>query len=149
MKILSISLMILLISGCSTVVNSAIGVHIDVDAEANLDVDVLVGEKIIGEARGTFLFDSYWSPKGYICIQCPQEFTANVLRGPYYQLKSAAIYEAMEGTGADLIINPQYTIERDWNPFWSKVHVTVTGRIGTINNIEKDSTSITYQIDLD
>mgnify|MGYP000857695740 CR=1 FL=1 len=144
-------IIILIASGCSTVEKSTIAVHVDVDAESNLNVDVNVGEQITGHSSGTFLFDSYINPRGLICIQCPQEYTANVFRGAYWQLKAAAVHEAMKGTNADLIINPQYTINRQWNPFWSTVDVTVTGRIGTIDSISKEKREdiINYNIDLD
>jgi len=133
MKIILTGSILLLMLGCSTMVRSTIGVHVDVDAEADLDVEITVGEQITGEAEGTFiLLDA-------ICIQCPNKYVAGVFGGSYFQLKAAATYNAMNGTGADLIINPQYVIEREWNPFWSKVHVTVTGHIGTINNIEKEN----------
>ena len=104
---------ILIASGCSTVEKSTIAVHVDVDAESNLNVDVNVGEQITGQSSGTYLFDSYINPKGHLCIQCPQEYTANVFGGgAYWQLKAAAVHKSMEGTNADLIINPQYTINR-------------------------------------
>ena len=129
MKKILTTLMLLLMLGCSTMVRSTIGVHVNVDAEADLDVGVTVGEQITGEAEGTFVFDA-------ICIQCPQKYVAGVFGGSYSQLKAAATYDAMNETGADLIINPQYVIEREWNPFYSKVRVVVTGHIGTINNID-------------
>jgi hypothetical protein len=53
-KILT-GLILLLMLGCSTMVRSTIGVHLDIDAEADLDVGVTVGEQITGEAEGTFI----------------------------------------------------------------------------------------------
>ena len=120
---------LLFLFSCSTNVQSTISVPVDIHAKENLDVGVNVGNKISGEAVGTLLFDKY-------CLQCPTEFTAGVFGGNYSILKAAATYNAMNQTEADLIINPQYVIKKDWNPIYTTVKVEVTGYVGTIENIE-------------
>ena len=123
-------LVLLIFTSCSFNVKSTIDVPVNVSATNNLNVDVNVGRKISGQSEGTYLFDE-------ICIQCPKEYTAGVFGGDYSKLKAAATHAAMDGTGADLIINPQYTLNREWNPLYTTVNITVTGYVGKIEGIEQ------------
>ena len=74
-KVITLFILLFML-GCSINVRSTIDVPVNVAAETNLDVDVIVGEQIVGEAQGTFLFDR-------LCIQCPSEYTAGVFGGKY------------------------------------------------------------------
>ena len=127
-KVITLFILLFML-GCSINVRSTIDVPVNVAAETNLDVDVIVGEQIVGEAKGTLLFDR-------LCIKCPSEYTEGVFGGKYSILKAAATHDAMDGTGADLIINSQYVLKRDWNALFTTVHVTVTGHTGKIKNID-------------
>ena len=55
--------------------------------------------------------------------------------GPGHKMKAAAAYEALVSSGADIIVNPQYVIEKRVSPFFltTSYDVTVTGFKGTIS----------------
>ena len=51
--------------------------------------------------------------------------------------KSAAAYNAIRTSEADILVNPQYVIEENhWNPFYKLIKVKVTGHPGKIVNIQ-------------
>ena len=125
--ILLISLLV--ITACTTLNQSTIGVPVNVSATTHLDVDVEVGEKIYGEANATILFGKW-------CIDCPNEYADGVFGGAYSPIKAAAVYEAVTSSDADLIVNPQYVVVEEKNVFLTDVYIKVTGYKGTINKID-------------
>lgn len=52
-------------------------------------------------------------------------------------IKSAAAYNAIRQSKADVLINPQYVVEEShWNPFWKTIKVKVTGWPGKVVSIK-------------
>ena len=132
MIIVSTMLLLFVFTGCSSVNKSFNAAPFSVSASASLEADVEVGGKISGTARGTYLF-------GLICLGGPTKFADNTGLGgfgPSGLLKSAAAYNAMEDSGADVIVNPQYVIEANKNIFIHSYKVTITGYKGTIRSIK-------------
>jgi len=130
----------LLASGCSTLNSSQHNGALNVSVDAHLKADVQVGEKIAGTASGTVLFR-------YINLGMPSKFADGVSYGAaatgisqftgdsYAGLKSAAAYEAVTKSGADIIVAPKYIIDSNDYLFFQTVNVTVTGYKGTIRKI--------------
>ncbi len=120
-KLLFLSIALLLTS-CSTLHKSYINAPVGVSVGATVDADVTLGNEISGTASQTLLF-------GVLPLSSPSKFADNVFGG----IKSAAAYNALEGTGADVIVNAQYVFEVNNGLIMTTTTCTVTGIAGTIN----------------
>ena len=127
---MALSLMLLLIcfSCSSSLQQSGLGGAVNVSANVDLDADVTVGGEIKGHATESFLF-------GFIETSSagPRLVGAGVGGG---KVCSAAAYDAINSSGADVIVNPQYVLETNSNLFTSTEECTVTGLKGTVNSIQ-------------
>ena len=103
---------------------------VSVDPPPGLVSDVTLGSKISGSANGTFLF-------GMMQLSGNKKYADNVFSGfgKVNQIKAAAAYEALAASGADIIVNPQYVVEKRVSPFniTTSYEVTVTGVAGMIS----------------
>ena len=107
-------------------------------ASTSLEADVEVGGKIKGTAKATLLFGLLKLPGG------PNKFADGVFGAalfaspfdPTGELKAAAAYDAMTGSGADLIVNPQYVVTVDNMLLFHSYKVDVTGYKGTIRGFK-------------
>ena len=126
--ILSITLLLICFSCSSSLTHSGLGGSVNVAANVDLEADVTVGGEISGSARETYLF-SFFKLSG----TGPALVGAGVGGG---KVCSAAAYDAVKGSGADIIVNPQYVLETNSNLFTSTEVCTVTGFKGTINSIK-------------
>ena len=103
---------------------------VKVDPPPGLVSDVTLGSRITGNASGTFLFGAYQ-------LSGNKKYADDVYMGigPTHKMKAAAAYEALASSGADIIVNPQYVIEKRVSPFFltTSYDVTVTGLAGTIS----------------
>ena len=127
MKIVtSIFLITLFCSSCSTVVNkSYINAPVGVSSSVQVDADIKLGDEVLGEAEETSLF-------GLLRLSGPKYYADNVFGG----IRSAAAYNALKGTGADVIVNPQYVYEVDKFLFITTTKCTVTGIAGKVSVIK-------------
>lgn len=94
---------------------------------------VTVGEKTTGAATGTTLFGVFWFG--------PSEFADGVVYnggmfdfsfGKVAQVKSAAAYDAIKKSQADILVGPKYTVERNNYFFFSTMKATVSGYNGKV-----------------
>lgn len=94
-----------------------------------------VGEKTTGTASGTAAFGIFWFG--------PSEFADGVVYnggkfdlgfGRSAQVKSAAAYNAIKGSQADILVGPKYVIEKRQFFFFSTMTATVSGYKGKIEN---------------
>jgi len=130
-------------TSCSSInkshMNQSISVSISNEMKAQIDVDMTT--KLTGYAYGGYLFNmlkingdnkyadgiSYNGGKmGFFSAISKVE-----------SVKSAAAYNAIRQSKADVLISPQYVIEEShWNPFWKSVKVKVTGYAGKVVSIK-------------
>ena len=132
-------------TGCSTIRNSQYSAPLRVKVTAELKTEVEVGEKISGTASKTHLL-------GLFQIAGPNEFASGVdyyyngdrdavllpdggYFDPYADVKAAAAYDAINKSGADILIAPRYKIEVTNYLIVLVTRVTVTGYKGKIKNI--------------
>ena len=135
-KIIILIIAIAMMTSCgSFALNKSAGVgklstSLKVDPPPGLKSDVTLGGRISGSASGTFLF-------GMFQLSGNKKYADGVYFGfgPGYKIKAAAAYEALVSSGADIIVNPQYVIEKKVSPFFLTISydVTVTGFSGIIS----------------
>mgnify|MGYP001226255206 CR=1 FL=1 len=94
-------------------------------ASVELDADVTIGGKISGSAEQTVFL-------GIFKLSGPDKYADNVFGG----IKSAAAYNALHNSGADVIVNPQYVRTTTSNLFICTEECTVTGYKGTLSAFE-------------
>ncbi|MBT3585263.1 MAG: hypothetical protein HN509_10165 [Halobacteriovoraceae bacterium] len=129
-----------LFGGCTSInkshMNGSIGITIQSQMEAKIDVDLT--RKLTGYASGGYLFhlfqisgdNKYADGIGY------NGGKASWLPSKIEAIKSAAAYNAIRTSDADVIVSPQYVIEEShWNPFYKLVKVKVTGYAGKVVSI--------------
>ena len=127
---------LLIISGCSTITQSTNVAGFSASAVTNLEADVSVSEKISGAVSQVLFLGLIPLPGG------PTKFTTGVFSGfsspfdPTPKLKAAATYKAIDSSGADIIVNPQFTVKTTSVGLFITYTVTVTGYKGIINGIK-------------
>jgi len=126
--VISFSLLVLCISCSSSLRQSGEGGAVNVSANANLEADVTVGDEITGYAKESFLFGFF-----KLSSAGPRLVGAGIGGG---KVCSAAAYNAVNTSGADVIVNPQYVLKTNSNLLTSTEECTVTGYKGTINSIK-------------
>ena len=124
MKIKLLLIIFILLTSCTTIKQSYVNAPIGVSTTVELDADVILGTKISGSAHETRLF-------GLLKISGlfkPSKYADNIFGG----LKSQAAYNALEGSDADVIVNPQYVYEVNNLLLFKTIKCTVTGTAGKI-----------------
>ena len=121
-KFLLSTFLILFCFSCSSLNKSYINAPVNVSSTVEVDADITLGNEITGTANSTSLF-------GLLTLDGPTKFADNVFGG----LPSAAAYNALEGTGADVIVNPQYTYSVEKVLFFTTTTCTVTGVEGFVS----------------
>ena len=125
----------LMMTSCSSSLNESVtsgsvGVSVQTDPAK---AEYAIGGKISGEASATYLF-------GMIPLNEPTEFADGISGfggfGASGKVKSAAAFNAMDAANADMIINPQYSIEMNKNLFTTNYTARVTGWAGNITSIK-------------
>jgi hypothetical protein len=140
MNKLLIALSVLLFSSCASVNRSQVSAPLNPLIESHLKADISVdmNKKLKGVATSTTLF-------GVIGLSGPDHFADGVfvstssffsLGSGASDLQAAAAYNAVRAGNADVIVNPQYVIEKKSYLLYSKTTVMVTGYAGTVNKIE-------------
>ena len=137
--------MIFLLSfGCTSIkkshLNSSVEISVKSDLKAVIEVDT--SKKLIGYASGVYLFhlfkisgdDRFGDGVSYNQKDTP---FFERLFSLTHSVKSAAAYNAIRTSRADVIMSPQYVIEtNNWNPLYKQVKVKVTGFPGKIVSIK-------------
>ena len=139
--ILFISILLLATSCTSKSIHkSTLSAPISVTADTTeLEANVTVGDRISGTASERVLF-------GFISMKKYKNIDGYVdgvgFKKKMRKLKSAAAYDAITKSGADIIVNPQYTytITKKFFGIVRDTKCTVTGFKGIIDNIETKST---------
>ncbi len=126
-----------LLAGCSSVntsqpTNALIG-----RVDSSVKADVAVGEKIHGEATAKVLFGFIKWGEGNHYADGVNYGTSDALSlvDASSSAKSAAAYNAVQASGADLIVAPRYTVTVNSYVLYKTVHVKVDGYKGTIAGI--------------
>lgn len=144
MKNLVMLIACLCFASCSTTINKSYqsgNVAVNVASNLKADISVDMNKKLKGVASKTKFFG--------ITTSSQSKFADGVAYGSggaqgffsmfdsKEEVKSAAAYNALNGTGADVIVAPQYLIEEhSFLIFYSKTTVMVTGYPGVIKKIE-------------
>ena len=138
-------------TGCSTVNQS---VNQAGTSAIQLEPEVKVGEKIEGSSNTVFLLgflDLYNLPgsnKKYIDGVNVGGSSPSIKLGPLSipnpfdktgKLKSAALYDAINKSGADLIVNPQYVVTVGNMLLFKTYNVNISGYKGTIKGFKGDN----------
>ena len=138
----------LLFASCTSInkshLNSSIGITIDSPLDAKVDVDMT--KKLVGYASGGYLFHVF-KVAGDNKYADGVSYSASSAGGGILgfldafsktsEVRSAAAYNAIRTSDADILINPQYVIEEsNWNPFYKLIKVKVTGYPGKVISIK-------------
>ena len=113
-----------------------------VNAPMNADVFVDTSKKITGYAYGGYLFNLFKlsGDNKYadgITYGANNSNTIFTLLGHVEEVKAMAAYNALQGTGAEILVYPRYVIEEStWNPFWKSIKVKVIGYPGKVVNLK-------------
>jgi len=111
---------------------------------------VTVGEKTTGTATGTTVFGLFWFG--------PSEFADGVVYnggkfdlgfGKSAQVKSAAAYNAIKASQADILVGPKYTVEKKDYILFSTMKATVSGYKGKIlsfTQVKNETPSVELKI---
>jgi hypothetical protein len=96
------------------------------------DVDVDMNKKLSGEVQATYF--TIFKISGN-----ENKFTNGVhFFGLHKKLVSAATYKALEGSGADIIVHPNYVLEKHDYIFFSTYKLKVTGYAGTFKKFYQE-----------
>ncbi|WP_227664325.1 hypothetical protein [Marinobacter litoralis] len=131
------------LTGCSSLNTSAPSLPLTGAVATDVKADIEVGEKITGESSVTQLF-------GLLTLGADKEYADGVAYGANgggsllslggasltERVKSAAAYNAITESGADVIVAPRYTIKQEGYGFFGTIDVKVEGYKGTIRSIK-------------
>jgi hypothetical protein len=146
-RVLLFSTLVLLTVSCTSInkshLNSSIGITISSPMDAKVDVDMT--KKLVGYASGGYLFHLF-KVAGDNKFADGVAYSASSDNGIFSflnaisktgEVRSAAAYNAIRTSDADVLINPQYIIEEsNWNPFYKLIKVKVTGYPGKVISIK-------------
>lgn len=139
LKIATLGLSILLLTGCSSLHTSQPNATLNATINANFKANIDVGESITGKSEVTTIFgiftfgDSKFSDGVNYGVNSGG--FASMLGGTVEEAKSAAAYNAVSNSKADLILLPRYTIEENSYFFFKTTTVSVVGNKGTLRSI--------------
>jgi len=146
-----LSLIMIVGTGCSTVNQS---LNQAGTASIQLEPEVKVGEKIEGSSKAVLLLGLLdlsnlpGSNKKYIDGVNIGGGSSSIKLGPLSipnifdktgKLKSAALYNAINKSGADLIVNPQYVVAVNNTLLFKTYNVNISGYKGTIKGFKGDN----------
>ena len=134
-KIIILLLSLIMLTSCgSYALNKSAGsaklsTSLTIAPPENLTSSLAVGEKITGTATGTFLF-------GMLKLSGDNKYADDVYNGigTLSKIKAAAAYNELSSSGADIIVNPQYVVEKKVSILFltTTYNVTVMGKAGNI-----------------
>ena len=143
MRNICILSILLVFASCTSINKSHLNSGVDVVIESNMDakIDVDLTRKLTGYASGGYLFHLFR-------ISGDNKYADEISyngEGPGWwsflskvnTIKSAAAYNAIRTSEADVLVSPQYVIEENhWNPFYKSLKVKVVGFPGKIVSIK-------------
>lgn len=129
------------LTGCSSlnVSSSPVPLHGTVSTDIKADIDV--GEKITGQSSATKIFvftlsdDSEYADGMEYGNGGGSAFGLGGL-DPVAAVKSAAAYNAISASGADVIVAPRYTVKKNDYFVYGTIDVTVEGYKGMIKSVK-------------
>lgn len=127
-------------TGCSSLNVSSSPVPLNGSVDTDIKADIEVGEKITGASSATKIL--------IFTLSDDNEYADGMTYGnggggglgglldPVSAVKSAAAYNAISASGADVIVAPRYTVKKNDYVVYSTIDVTVEGYKGTINSVK-------------
>jgi len=129
----SLILMAILFVSCASTHQSQFISELSVQTTSSLkaEVEVDMNKVLTGESTSRVLFK-------FIQLEGPSDFADGY--GDAFSSagknKSAAVYNAMKNSDADVLVSPKYIVREEGNPFYSAVRVSVSGYAGYIKSIK-------------
>ncbi|MBY6192287.1 hypothetical protein KUV78_00635 [Marinobacter hydrocarbonoclasticus] len=130
-------------TGCSSLNTSAPSLPLSGAVATDVKADIEVGEKITGESSSTrILFftlgaeTEYADGVAYSAGGSGGSLLPFSAPNPVESVKAAAAYNAIQKSGADVIVAPRYTVKQDDFVVFGTISVTVEGYKGTITSIK-------------
>lgn len=102
--------------------------------EIRAKIDVDMNKKLTGESSTTYLFWFRINGDNKFADGVDYSGKRGLLPKSISAARSAAAYKAVENSGADLIIHPNYVVEIEKFIFFKKINVKVTGYAGYFKN---------------
>lgn len=128
-------------TGCSSLNVSSSPVPLNGSVGTDIKADIEVGEKITGQSSATKVL--------FFTMNDDTEFADGMEYGngggsafslggldPVASVKSAAAYNAISASGADVIVAPRYTVKKNDYLVYGTIDVTVEGYKGTIKSVK-------------
>lgn len=136
-KVTAVATTLALLAGCSSVNTSQPTNALVGRVDSSVKADVKVGEKIHGEATAKVLMGFIKWGEGNHYADGVNYGTSDALSfaDASASAKSAAAYNAVQASGADLIVAPRYIVTTQNYVLFKTVHVKVEGYKGTIADI--------------
>ncbi|MDX1756996.1 MAG: hypothetical protein R3175_13120 [Marinobacter sp.] len=129
------------LSGCSSMNVSSSPVPLNGSVDTNLTADIEVGEKITGSSSATKIL--------FFTMSDDSEYADGMTYGngggsalslggldPVSAVKSAAAYNAISESGADVIVAPRYVVKKNDYLVYGTIEVTVEGYKGTVRSVQ-------------
>lgn len=137
-KLAAVAGLFALLTGCSSYNASQPTSALVGTVESSVKADITVGEKISGEATANVLFGVFKWGEGDHYADGVSYGAGGALSfaDASASVKSAAAYNAVKASGADLIVAPRYEITTQSYGVFKKIHVVVTGYKGTIASVK-------------
>ena len=127
-----------LVTGCSSLNQSAVSPSLDQKIVTEFKADVEVGQKISGKSTTTVIL-------GFIKLG-DSEYADGVSYGTGYSFslggaegaKAAAAYKAIKAAKADILVAPTYVVkENGFAPIFMTIDAEVTGYAGTVKSVKQ------------
>lgn len=128
-------------TGCSSLNVSSSPVPLNGSVDTDIKADIEVGEKITGQSSATKVL--------FFTLSDDNEYADGMEYGngggsafglggldPVSAVKSAAAYNAISASGADVIVAPRYTVKKNDYLVYGTIDVTVEGYKGTIKSVK-------------
>jgi hypothetical protein len=129
------------ITGCSSLNVSSSPVPLNGSVTTDIKADIEVGEKISGKSSATKVL--------FFTLSDDNEYADGMAYGnsdggafglggldPVSAVKSAAAFNAISASGADVIVAPRYTVKKNDYVVYGTIDVTVEGYKGMIKSVE-------------
>jgi uncharacterized protein YceK len=131
-------LLMVLVSGCSTLNQSQHSSNLQITTVAPLQADIEVGKKISGSASMTRILGIFnFGPNEYVDgVNYGDGGNSLFTFSNYNELKGAAAYVAVTAAKADVIIAPQYIVQQNNYILFKTINVTVNGYEGNIKGFK-------------
>ncbi len=124
---------LLFLVSCSSISQKEFVSELSVQTTSSLNAEIEVdfNKVLTGESKSQVLFS-------VIQLEGPSMFADGYGDGfsSAGKNKSAAVYNAMENSDADVLVAPKYIVKSKGNPFITTVEVSVTGYAGYIKSIK-------------